>query len=58
MRIVLDTDAMLAALASPHGASRQWLSTASRGEVVALVSVPLVLEYEAALSRPETAESH
>jgi putative PIN family toxin of toxin-antitoxin system len=53
MRVVLDTDVMLAALVSPHGASRQWLSAVLRGEVEALVSVPLVLEYEAVLSRPE-----
>ena len=53
MRVVLDTDVMLAALVSPLGASRQWLSAVLRGEVEALVSVPLVLEYEAVLKRPE-----
>ena len=53
MRVVLDTDVMLAALVSPDGASRQWLSAVLRGEAEALVSVPLVLEYEAVLSRPE-----
>jgi putative PIN family toxin of toxin-antitoxin system len=53
MRVVLDTDVLLAALVSPHGASRQWLSAVLRGEVEVMVSVPLVFEYEAVLVRPE-----
>ena len=53
MRVVLDTDVLLAAFVSPHGASRQWLSGVLRGEVEVMVSVPLVLEYEAVLVRPE-----
>jgi putative PIN family toxin of toxin-antitoxin system len=53
MRVVLDTDVLLAALVSPHGASRQWLYAVLRGEVEVMVSVPLVFEYEAVLVRPE-----
>ena len=53
MRVVLDTDVMLAAFLSPQGASRLWLSAALRQENQMLISVPLVLEYEAVLTRPE-----
>ena len=55
MRVVLDTDVLLAAFVSPHGASRQWLSGVLRGEVEVMVSVPLVLEYEAALVKKPVA---
>ena len=53
MRVVLDTDVVLSAFVSPHGASRLWLTAALRREVRMLVSVPLALEYEAVLTRPE-----
>jgi len=56
MRIVFDTSVMVAALRSRHGASRLWLASTLRGEHTALVSVPLVLEYEAVLTRPEHLE--
>ncbi|MCC7150969.1 MAG: putative toxin-antitoxin system toxin component, PIN family [Rubrivivax sp.] len=52
-RVVLDTDVMVAALRSRTGAAAQILSLATRGQVQPLVSVPLMLEYEAVLTRPE-----
>jgi putative PIN family toxin of toxin-antitoxin system len=53
MRIVLDTDVMAAAMRSDRGASRQLLLAALDRRVVVLASVPLMLEYEAVLTRPE-----
>ena len=53
MRLVLDTDVMVAALRSDQGASRQLLLAALDRRFVLLVSVPLMLEYEAVLKRPE-----
>ena len=53
MRIVLDTDVLVAALRSDRGASRQLLIGALDGRIEVLVSVPLVVEYEAVLTRPE-----
>jgi len=53
MRIVLDTDVMVAAMRSDQGASRQLLLAALDRRIVALASVPLMLEYEAVLTRPE-----
>jgi len=50
---VLDTDVMVAALRSMWGASRQLLLAALDGQFEVLVSVPLMLEYEAVLTRPE-----
>ncbi len=50
---MLDTDAMVAALRSSRGASRQLLLGALEGSFQLLLSVPLILEYEAVLSRPE-----
>jgi len=50
---VLDTDVMVAALRSSRGASRQLLLGALDGSFRLLLSVPLILEYEAVLSRPE-----
>ena len=50
---MLDTDAMVAALRSSRGASRQLLVGALEGSFQLLLSVPLILEYEAVLSRPE-----
>lgn len=52
MRVVLDTDVVLSAVLSPLGASRQWLTAGLRGEITMLVSVPLLFEYEAVLTRP------
>ncbi len=44
---------MVAAFRSRNGASRSCLELALRGEHIALISVPLILEYEAVLTRPE-----
>lgn len=53
MRLVLDTNVVVAAFRSDRGASRQLLLAALDKRVIALVSVPLMLEYEAVLTRPE-----
>ena len=50
---VLDTDVMVAALRSDRGASRQLLLAALNRKFDLLVSVPLIIEYEAVLTRPE-----
>jgi putative PIN family toxin of toxin-antitoxin system len=50
---VLDTDVIVAGLRSSQGASRQLLHAALDGEFDLLLSVPLILEYEAVLRRPE-----
>ena len=52
MRYVLDTDVVVAAFRSAFGASRQLLVAALQARFELLVSVPLVLEYEAVLTRP------
>ena len=52
---MLDTDTMVAALRSDAGASRRllrWVFERRRGLTV-IVSVPLLIEYEAVLTRPE-----
>lgn len=53
MRLVLDTDVVVAAFRSDRGASRQLLLAALDRQVLMLVSVPLMLEYEAVLTRAE-----
>ena len=50
---VLDTDVMVAALRSSAGASRQLLLAGLQRRFEWLLSVPLMLEYEAVLTRPE-----
>jgi putative PIN family toxin of toxin-antitoxin system len=52
-RVVLDTNILVAASRSRLGASFRILESLRRGEFVALASVPLMLEYEAVLNRPE-----
>jgi putative PIN family toxin of toxin-antitoxin system len=52
LRLVLDTDVLVAALRSDRGASRQLLISALDRRIELLVSVPLMLEYEAVLTRP------
>ena len=44
---------VVAALRSDKGASRQLLASALNRQIDLLVSVPLMLEYEAVLTRPE-----
>ena len=50
---MLDTDVIVAALRSDKGASRQLLLAALDRRFELLLSVPLILEYEAVLARPE-----
>ena len=50
---VLDTDVLVAALRSDAGASRQVLEAARTRRFDLLLSVPLMLEYESVLTRPE-----
>lgn len=53
MRLVLDTNVVVAALRSQGGASRLWMASILRGEHIVLISVPIIIEYEAALTRRE-----
>jgi putative PIN family toxin of toxin-antitoxin system len=53
MRLVLDTAVVVAAVRSARGVSRLLLEAAFDGRLTMLVSVPLMLEYEAVLTRPE-----
>lgn len=50
---VLDTDVLVAAFRSDAGASRQVLHAALQKQFELLLSVPLMFEYEAVLTRPE-----
>lgn len=50
---MLDTDVLVAAFRSDSGASRQLLYAALDHRFELLLSVPLMLEYEAVLKRPE-----
>jgi putative PIN family toxin of toxin-antitoxin system len=50
---VLDTDVLVAAFRSDSGASRRILEKALAQEFELLLSVPLMFEYEAVLTRPE-----
>jgi putative PIN family toxin of toxin-antitoxin system len=47
MKVVLDTDVVVAGLRSPLGASAELLKRVLRGEITILISVALALEYEA-----------
>jgi putative PIN family toxin of toxin-antitoxin system len=57
MRVVLDTSVLLAALRSPGGASSVLVDAVLSGALQPIVSVPLALEYEAVLTRPENLEA-
>lgn len=50
---VLDTNILVAGLASKKGASYQILNSVAQGRFSPLLTVPLFLEYEAVLSRPD-----
>src|SRR2546426_8681363 len=52
-RTVLDTDVLVAAVRSSRGASRVLLTTALERRYPVLASVPLMLQYESVLTRPE-----
>jgi putative PIN family toxin of toxin-antitoxin system len=53
LRAVIDTNILTAARRSRTGASNALLRAADEGLLRMLVSVPLFLEYEAVLTRPE-----
>jgi len=53
MNFVLDTNVLVAAVRSPGGASAELVSQVLQRKVKALCSVPLFMEYEAVLLRPE-----
>lgn len=53
MRMVLDTDVVVAAMRSPSGASAALLQAALDGRVQLLANVALILEYEAVCKRAE-----
>jgi putative PIN family toxin of toxin-antitoxin system len=52
-RTVLDTDVVVAAIRSNRGASRALLVAALEQRYAVVASVPLMLEYESVLTRPE-----
>jgi putative PIN family toxin of toxin-antitoxin system len=53
MRLVVDTVVMIAAIRSDRGASRQILVADLERRLTMLVSVPLMVEYEAVMTRHE-----
>jgi putative PIN family toxin of toxin-antitoxin system len=53
MKYVLDTNVLVAAVRSPTGASAEILRRVLNRRIEMLCSVPLLLEYEAVLTRPE-----
>ena len=53
IRLVLDTDVIVAAMRSPTGASAELLRRADNGLVTLLLNVALALEYEAVCLRPD-----
>jgi len=53
IRAVLDTNVLIAASRSRQGASYALLHALRQRRFIALASVPLLLEYEAVLKRPE-----
>jgi putative PIN family toxin of toxin-antitoxin system len=57
MKLVLDTDVVVAAFRSRSGASAALLQLVDAGKVEVMLSVSLVLEYEAVLTRPEHLEA-
>jgi putative PIN family toxin of toxin-antitoxin system len=58
MRIVLDTDVIVAALRSATGGSNAILREVAHGRLIPLVTPALFLEYEAVLKRPEQRLAH
>jgi putative PIN family toxin of toxin-antitoxin system len=53
VRFVLDTDAVVAAMRSPTGASAAIVRAVRRRQATLLLSVPLAMEYEAVCRRSE-----
>lgn len=58
MRVVFDTNVLVAALSSRQGASHRLLRLVLSGRVVLLASVPLWLEYESVLKRTYIQRMH
>ena len=56
-RTVLDTDVVVAAVRSDRGASRLLVAAALERRYSVLASVPLMLQYESVLTRPEHLEA-
>lgn len=52
MKIVLDTDIIIAGMRSPSGASAEIIRRARRGELTLMASVSLFMEYEAKCTLP------
>ena len=57
MRLVVDTNVVVAAFRSASGASNELLRQAAAGTVTLLCSTALFLEYQAVLSRDEVREA-
>jgi putative PIN family toxin of toxin-antitoxin system len=53
VRLILDTAVMVAAIRSDTGASRRLLLAALERRLTLLASVPLMIEYQAVMTRPE-----
>ena len=53
VRLVLDTDVVVAAMRSPSGASAAILKSIRKGRCTLVLSVPLAMEYEAICGRAE-----
>lgn len=53
MRVVFDTNVVVAGMRSPAGASAALLTAARRGKITILANVALALEYEAICRRAE-----
>ena len=53
MKAAFDTDVIVASRRSRSGASHALLRALQAGELAAVASVPMMLEYEAVLMRPE-----
>ncbi|MGA2535807.1 MAG: putative toxin-antitoxin system toxin component, PIN family [Terracidiphilus sp.] len=53
MRVVLDTSVLVAAIRSQIGASKALVTAALESRLEFLISTPLILEYEAVLTRKE-----
>jgi putative PIN family toxin of toxin-antitoxin system len=53
VKLVLDTDVVVAAFRSPAGASAALLNSIDAGKAEIALTVALVLEYESVLARPE-----
>lgn len=56
LRVVIDTDVLVAAFLSPEGASRQLMICALDRKFALLLSTSLLMEYESVLRRPHHLE--